>query len=120
MKEEAENWLNKADEDLATAEDCVRIKRFHASAFYSQQAAEKALKAMQIQLLDRFDRVHDLLMLANSVKAPKEVTNYCTMLTPYYTITRYPDVGDPITPKTAQELVGKSKGIVEWVKRTLK
>lgn len=98
----------------------MKIRRFHASAFYSQQAAEKALKAMQIQMLSRFDRVHDLLTLADSVKTPEEILNCCLRLNPYYTITRYPDVGEPIAEKTAKEVVDKSRRVVEWVKQSLK
>lgn len=76
VKEEAKNWLKKAEEDLGTAEDCIKIKRFYAAAFYSQQAAEKALKALQIEKLSRFDKVHDLLTLADSIIiAPKEIVN---------------------------------------------
>jgi len=92
MKEEITNWLKKSEEDLGTAEDCLKSKRLNACAFYSQQAAEKALKALQIQKFSRFDKVHDLIVLTDSVKAPDEITEYCIKLNPYYTITRYPDL----------------------------
>jgi len=120
MKEETKKWLMKAGEDLGTAEDCMKSKRFSASAFYSQQASEKALKALQIQKFDKFDKVHDLLVLADSVKAPGQITNHCIKLTPYYTITRYPDVEEPISEDVARDLLDISKKVVEWVKQTLK
>lgn len=120
MKEEAEKWVKKAEEELGTAEDCIKSKRFSASAFYSQQASEKALKALQIQKFDKFDKVHDLLVLADSVKTPADITKYCIKLTPYYTITRYPDIEEPISEETAKDLLNKSKKVVEWAKQTLK
>jgi HEPN domain-containing protein len=63
IKKEAKNWLKESEEDLGTTEDCIKVKRFKASAFYSQQASEKALKALQIQKLGKFYKVHDLLII---------------------------------------------------------
>lgn len=120
MKGETEKWLRKAEEDLGTAEDCMKCKRFQATAFFSQQAAEKSLKALQIELHNRFSRVHDLLTLADSVKAPSEIINCCVKLNPFYTITRYPDVGEPITEETSQKMLDYSKKVLLWVNQTLK
>ncbi len=117
---EAWSWLRKAEDDLKTAEVCMKGKRLDASAFHSQQAAEKALKAVQILTLEKFDKVHDLLALAGSVKAPDGVVRHCIKLNPYYTITRYPDVLEPTTEETAKELVKESREVVEWAKRTVK
>lgn len=120
IKEEAKNWLKESEEDLGTAEDCIKVKRFKASAFYSQQASEKALKALQIQKLGRFDKVHDLLTLADSVEASDDIIACCIKLNPYYTSTRYPNVRELITEDTAKELLENSKKVVEWVKQILK
>lgn len=43
---EAQRWLDQAKADLKTAADCVNDGNHYASAFFSQQAAEKALKAL--------------------------------------------------------------------------
>jgi HEPN domain-containing protein len=56
MRKEAKSWLDKAEEDFSTAQDCLTAKHFDASAFHAQQAAEKSLKALQIQMHGRFDR----------------------------------------------------------------
>ena len=37
-------WFEQAEADLKTAKDCSRAENYYASAFFSQQAAEKALK----------------------------------------------------------------------------
>ncbi len=43
---EADRWLLEARADLQTAEILFQAGRYNACAFYSQQAAEKALKAL--------------------------------------------------------------------------
>jgi len=37
-------WLDQAFADLKTARDCLKDGNFYATAFFAQQAAEKALK----------------------------------------------------------------------------
>lgn len=120
MKEESKKWLKKAEEDFETAKYTFDGNRSAAAVFFAQQAAEKALKSVQIQKLGKFYRVHDLLTLADSVDAPSEITECCVKITPYYTITRYPDVGEPITGKIAKELLDNSEKVVLWVKQILK
>ena len=44
--EEGLRWLDQAAADMKTARDCLKDKNFYASAFFSQQAAEKALKGL--------------------------------------------------------------------------
>jgi len=44
--EEGLRWLDQAKADLKTAEDCLADKNYYASAFFSQQSAEKALKGL--------------------------------------------------------------------------
>lgn len=42
--EEGLRWLDQAKADLKTAKDCLEDTNYYASAFFSQQSAEKALK----------------------------------------------------------------------------
>jgi len=42
--EEGLRWLDQAKADLKTARDCLKDGNYYASAFFSQQSAEKALK----------------------------------------------------------------------------
>lgn len=116
---QAGKWLRSAESELETAK-YLRQGHFSAdSVFHSQQAAEKALKALQIMKTGRFDKVHDLLVLAEMVKAPDEITEICIALTPYYTIARYPDVEEHIEEETAMKMVEGSKKVVRWVKGML-
>ncbi|MBI2675183.1 MAG: HEPN domain-containing protein [Candidatus Aenigmarchaeota archaeon] len=54
MKEDTQKWLWKAEKDFATAMYNFEGGKLDAAAFYSQQSAEKALKALQIERLGRF------------------------------------------------------------------
>ncbi len=50
MRGEAERCLNEAEWDLETARILHRERRYNAAAFYSHQAAEKAVKALLYSL----------------------------------------------------------------------
>ncbi|MBI2971448.1 MAG: HEPN domain-containing protein [Candidatus Aenigmarchaeota archaeon] len=120
MKNETKAWLKKAKEDIETARYNLKGKKLNAAVFFAQQAAEKSLKAVQIERLGRFDRIHDLLTLAKSVSAPESVVESCASVNPYYTITRYPDSEDKTDEKTAKSLLKSSRKVLTWAKQTLK
>lgn len=120
MKEETLKWLEKAKEDIDIAAYNLKGKKFNAAVFYSQQSSEKSLKAIQVEKLGRFGRIHDLMALAKSVNAPESIIEKCNHINPYYTITRYPDSEDVIDEKTAKSLVSDSRKVVSWAKQTLK
>ncbi len=42
--EEGLRWLDQAEADVKTAKDCLEDGNYYATTFFSQQAAEKALK----------------------------------------------------------------------------
>ncbi|MCS6769343.1 MAG: HEPN domain-containing protein [Candidatus Caldarchaeum sp.] len=44
--EEGLRWFEQAEADLKTARDCLEDGNYYAAAFFSQQAAEKALKGL--------------------------------------------------------------------------
>ena len=46
VQSHAERWLRAAQNDLETAKVLLNNKQYNACAFYSQQTAEKALKAL--------------------------------------------------------------------------
>ena len=114
MREESKEWLRKAQEDYETAAYLLKGNKHHGAAFFSQQAAEKALKAIQIEKLGRFDRSHDLVLLASSVGAPKKIIEVCAKLSPHYVSTRYPDVQEIHSQELTKNLLVCSKEVVEW------
>ncbi|MEM0481575.1 MAG: HEPN domain-containing protein [Nitrososphaerota archaeon] len=46
--EEGLRWLDQAKADMKTAKDCLETENYYASAYFAQQAAEKALKGYYI------------------------------------------------------------------------
>ena len=83
-------WLDAARRDLDIARLLLSHGHWDASAFHSHQAAEKALKAVQIRRSKRFDRIHDIAALCRSVDAPPALTEHAALLRAYYTGGRYP------------------------------
>lgn len=50
VQSHAERWLRAAQNDLETAKVLLNNKQYNACAFYSQQTAEKALKALLLSM----------------------------------------------------------------------
>ncbi|NHJ15131.1 MAG: HEPN domain-containing protein [Candidatus Thorarchaeota archaeon] len=88
------DWLKQAEYDLRTAEELHRLEIHAWSCFVSQQAAEKALKAV-LERVGQPTWGHDLIELMKimsvALKVPKEVNAACYRLNLYYVATRYPD-----------------------------
>lgn len=80
-RSESKEWIRQAEEDLDAANYNFLGGRLKFASFLCQQAAEKALKAVQINVHGRFDKVHDLLTLAQSIDAPQGILESCLSLT---------------------------------------
>lgn len=89
MREEIQNTWIQSEEDLKTAELIIEVGRFYASVFFSQQAAEKALKALYIYQKKLLPKTHNIVALASDLGAPDEVIEACQELNPDYVTTRY-------------------------------
>jgi len=119
MREEAKNWWQQAGKDLESAVRIVEIDH-HVSAFLSQQAVEKALKALLIQRTGRFPRIHDVAELSRMVKAPLRIRELCAKINPAYTATRYPDVASDFDKEEVGGLIESAEEVLEWIRRELK
>lgn len=117
---ETSKWWKHSLSDLKTAEYNLEGGLLNAAAFYAQQAAEKALKALQIAKLGKFERTHDLVYLAKSINAPAEILRLCELIAPFYTVTRYPNAEVPFDKRKVSSVVKTSREVVEWARRNLK
>jgi HEPN domain-containing protein len=97
----AAEWLTSAEEDLATAQ----LVAEHGApprnaAFFAQQAAEKALKAMCAAIQTPVLRTHSLqaLLAAIAAVAPDFAQDWeaADDLTPFAVEGRYPDTARPV------------------------
>ncbi len=101
--------------ELALEEDL-----FDESAFHSQQAAEKSLKAIVALLGKRPPKTHDIDVILQSlrdlgVECPYEDVS---SLTAYAVESRYP--GPPIVEEEAKEALNIAKRIYNWSKTFFK
>jgi uncharacterized protein len=96
MKKEIENWWNQAKRDLKAAENSLKTRDFDWASFQSEQAAEKALKALYIEKYNEIRKIHDLVLLARKLELPTEIIDSCIRLNKVYIETRYPDASDII------------------------
>jgi HEPN domain-containing protein len=128
MREEALKWYQQALEDLLTAEHLFNTHRYYAVAFWSQQAAEKALRAFLI-FHGKVVRSHDLNEILDIIERElsinvNEIREDANKLTIHYIVSRYPDAANSIPARIysrndAEDLLKRVKKVIEWVKRYL-
>ncbi|MFH1587125.1 MAG: HEPN domain-containing protein [Candidatus Diapherotrites archaeon] len=119
MRKEVLDWLNAAEDDLETARILFSKETYYACAFYCQQAAEKALKALYIFKQKKGTASHNLISIAKELHAPEKILAASKRLNPHYIQTRYPDVANAIPKEAydeeiAEELLEKAKEVFEW------
>ena len=74
MRLEARNWLEQSEIDLDTVRDLKESGHLSAAAFYSHQAAEKALKGAIIQIQRQIPpKTHNLIDLLHNKNAFSKV-----------------------------------------------
>lgn len=131
---EAERWLRQAESDLAFAALGAR-EGFPAQAcFTSQQAAEKAVKAVLYLSGARFVPGHSVVELldraaaavADTDAAPlRRLQDSARQLDQYYIPTRYPNglpggiPAEVFTDPQAEDAVGRARSFVEAARALL-
>ena len=93
--DEGLRWLDQAEADFKTARDCIKDTNYYAGAFFSQQAAEKALKGFLYSRGFRALITHSVLdLLEKSTeqgKAFDPMMEYGRELDRHYIGSRYPN-----------------------------
>src|SRR5829696_6535149 len=89
-RREAMDFWAQARADLTTANTLMDAGIYYASVFFSQQAAEKALKGALAGCQHRSAKGHNLIQFANSLNAPVEVMNAAAELNPEFLRSRNP------------------------------
>lgn len=121
VAEQAREWLEKADRDLQAAISLMEAGLYDNSAFSSQQAAEKALKAQYMFVhKETPPRTHDVGKLAADLNAPVALSSAAEPMKDDYMASRYPDavpaINTPYTRQVAQSRLDDARAIVEWVR----
>jgi len=116
-------WLRRAREDLRVASDEEDIT--WVSVFHSQQAAEKALKAILVALGVQPPRTHSigyliLLLSKSGVDVAQLLSINAARLTRYAVEARYPDFEEEPSLEEAREALEIAKRVVEWAGEKLR
>jgi len=110
-------WLGKAEADLAAAEILAGrdLDDYFTSAFHSQQAAEKLLKAFLVRHQIEFRKTHDLSQLLHLAgqadPSLQEALDVCTWLTPFGADLLYPGEYPEVDRSTAQKALRDARRI---------
>ena len=125
--EEYKKWISEAWNDFKMADVLLNSNIFNGSVFHSQQAVEKAIKALLyyhklnpwghsiIKLMDEYVKTGN--------EIPKKLKKYAKELDGHYTTSRYPDSIPETTPKDAynnkkaQSIYKKAKSILDFINK---
>ncbi len=122
-------WLAVADQDLAIARAHTHDAP-NAACFHAQQATEKALKGLLVQLAGDVERTHVAAELIEEVigagaMPDNDVRRAAIRLDRYYVTTRYPDAmgdADPTASFFAADAVSAildADTVILWVRSEL-
>ncbi|MDK6028923.1 HEPN domain-containing protein [Ignisphaera sp. 4213-co] len=128
IRDEVVNWLEEAKADLRHARNSIGVGDYNWSCFASQQAAEKALKALAIHVLGEYVRGHDIVKLYRRLKQfinQKIDEGLLAKLSAYYTLARYPNAGierphEEIDEGQAKEALQIAEVIVNEVSKAIR
>jgi HEPN domain-containing protein len=89
MREEVTSWFKQAEADLKSAQNSKKSYDFYMSVFASQQAVEKALKALCLYKLREFPKGHSIIYLAQKADVPEYMLSGIRDLNPEYLSIRH-------------------------------
>lgn len=116
----AQLWLRQAARDLETAEYLFDGKRYKEASLFSQQAAEKALKAVLIHQQHRLIRIHDIVKLGELVRIDPGFRDSSKRLTTVYVDARYPDTGTSSYSRAeSSKDIASARRILQWAESNI-
>ena len=128
MNEDAARWLKQAFEDIATAKILLDAGRFGPCAFFSQQAAEKALKAVLYAVGERpwghsVASLLDQVAIVTESKIDEDLQCRAQALDEHYIRPRYPDarseIDEAYDSEAAQDALNDAQNVVEFAQTSI-
>ncbi|RLG69686.1 MAG: DNA-binding protein [Candidatus Iainarchaeum archaeon] len=117
-------WIMRSEMDLRSAQVLLKEGLFADSAFHSQQAAEKALKAVYLKKFRKPFLGHSIVFMVKELKADKKIIDAAKELSLHYVAARYPDFDEDFfsiyDEDTAKRLLNLARVVVRWAKKELK
>ncbi len=130
VRKEVLSWIKEAKADLKRAKRALEEEDYALSTFMSQQASEKAFKALYIFLLNRlYPRTHDLTVLLDGIKdrlqVPKWIIDRLPEVSQYYIVARYPNAGlevpsESISREQALRALEVAEEVIKVAERKIK
>jgi len=122
--EDPREWLNRARSNLVLARTEKQGIYLEDLCFNTQQAAEKAIKALLIRYGVEFPYVHDiaelLTLLEEAGQQIPEPVRQVERLTRFAVFTRYPGIASPIKHEEYEEALTLSEEVVRWAEEQLR
>jgi HEPN domain-containing protein len=123
-KEIINGWYEKADEDFLAAEVVIDASPllYDVSAFHSQQAAEKYIKAFLAFneiMPPKVHNIKELIDLAVRFDASFEAIREAESLSKYAVRSRYPDDFDIDTKEQALKILGVARSVKDFVRNKI-
>ena len=128
IREQALWWLGVAKRDLERAKRSLEEGDKGAATFWSQQAAEKALKAVLLATKGDFPETRSIRRLfqelGSNLGLNGEELEEAYELTQFYYLPRYPDIvegvpDEAISERTARRAVAIAERVVKAARETL-
>ena len=121
IRKQAQAFWAQARADYTTAMTLMDAGIYYASVFFSQQAAEKGLKAAAIHQQHKNPKGHHLIQIANSLDAPIEVMNAAAELNAEFLTSRNPDASEGVPAQlydreSAQTHLRAAEVVMNWAK----
>ncbi len=123
-RRQVQAFWSQSRADFATALTLMDAGVYYASVFFSQQTAEKALKAAVLRHANKLPRGHHLIQMADMVEAPLDVMNAAAELNAEFLTTRNPEMVEGVPAqmydkKSARLHIKAAKVVLDWVKSTI-
>ena len=124
--QEVNAWLEQAISDLEKAKVLFTAQKYDGAVVFSQQAAEKALKAIYIFKEEKTPpKTHDLVDLCLKIKVPEKIFLASESLSGTYFSSRYPGAAPMIpvkfyTLEKAKKHLQEAEVILQWVREKTK
>jgi HEPN domain-containing protein len=124
MREEVHNWFKQAEADLRSARNSREAGDYYMSVFASQQAAEKALKALSLLKLREYPKGHSIIYLARRLEVPESMMSGIRDLNPEYMSTRYPDMAAGVPAELYDDKIAArhfqtAQEVLAWVREQM-
>ena len=126
MSKKVQQWLDRVEYDLRSAEAMFEAGRYIYVVFMCQQAVEKCLKAVILTKAREVPPIHNLRRLAEltGLTIDSEKLKMLDFLSEYYVNSRYKEdlaeLSKGLTKDFAGEILVFTKQVIEWLIQGIK